>query len=118
MLTQRDEFDLSRAYKDAAAKVADLPNRLKDEFQQAEADDREPIEIRPMTEIPGRLVVYAIDQIKGEPSKELAEIMGVQRRSCAAHAKAKVILYSDQLKMVLDAAGLAPAKEGNAPVQG
>jgi hypothetical protein len=62
------------------------------------------------------LVVYAIDQIKGEPSKELSEIIGVQRRSCALHAKSKVILHSDQLKAILDAAGIVP-KEANAPVQ-
>ena len=114
-LTQRDEFDLQRAYRDAAAKVEALPGRLKDEFQQAEAEQRDPIPVQPHTEIPGRLVVYAIDQIKGEQTKELSEIMGVQRRSCALHSNSKVILLSDQLKAILDAAGLAP-KEPNAPV--
>lgn len=115
-LTPRDEFDLKRAYADAAQKVAALPDRLKDEFQQAEAESREPLPIQPHTEIPGRLVVYAIDQIKGEPSKELSEIIGVQRRSCALHAKSNVILCSDQLKMILDAAGLGKS-DLNAPVQ-
>lgn len=105
-LTPRDEFDLQRAYKDASEKVAALPNRLRDEYQQAEADNREPFDIEPLTEIPGRLVVYAIDQIKGSVPSELTEIMGVQRRSCAQHAKAKVLLLSAQLKMILDAAGL------------
>ena len=114
-LTPRDVFDLAKAYKDAAEKVAALPDRLKDEFQQAEAEQREPVPVQPLTEIPGRLVVYAIDKIEGEQSKELSEIMGVQRRSCALHSNSKVILHSDQLKAILDAAGLAP-KETNAPV--
>lgn len=116
-LSPRDEFDLKRAYKDAAEKVAALPDRLKDEFQQAEAENREPLPIEPLTEIPGRLVVFAIDRISGEVPKELADVMGVQRKSCAAHAKSKVILLSDQLKMILDAAGLGE-KQANAPVHG
>ncbi len=105
-LTLKEEFELTRAYKDAAAKVAALPNRLKDEFQQAEAENREPFEIQPLTEIPGKLVVYAIDKIKGDVSPELAYIIGVQRRSCSTHFKSKVLLLSEQLKMILDAAGL------------
>jgi hypothetical protein len=116
-LNPRDEFDLKRAYKDAAEKVAALPDRLKDEFQQAEAENREPLPVEPMTEIPGRLVVYAIDRISGDVPNELSEIIGVQRRSCAQHAKSKVILLSVQLKMILDAAGLGE-KQANAPVHG
>lgn len=112
-LTPQDEFELKLAVKDAADKVAALPGRLKDEFQQAEAEQRDPVPVQPLTEIPGRLVVYAIDQIKGEVSEELAEVMGVQRRSCAQHAKSKVVLHSDQLKMIFDAAGIGKA---NAPV--
>jgi len=118
-LTPRDEFDLRRAYADCAAKVAALDGRIRDELKQAEAEDREPIPIQPLTEIPGRLVVYAIDQIGGDVPPELSEIIKVQRRSCALHAKSKVVLHSDQLKMILDAAGFAPKEQVNGPqVQG
>jgi len=114
-LTPKEEFELKRAYNDAAEKVAALPNRLKDEFQQAEAENREPFDVTPLTEIPAKLVVYAIDKISGDVAPELAYILGVQRKSCAQHVKAKVTLLSEQLKMILDAAGLGG---GNAKVQG
>ncbi len=106
-LTPKEEFELKRSYKDAAEKVAALPNRLKDEFQQADAERREPFDITPLTGIPPALVVYAIDKISGDVNPELSYIMGVQRRSCSMLIKEKeVFLLSSQLKMILDAAGV------------
>lgn len=105
-LTQRQQFDLARASKDAAAKCEALADRIKDEFQQADAENREPIPIEPLTEIRANLVLHAINQIKGDVSPELSSIIGDQRKSCGKLGTLKVLLLSEQLKMILDAAGI------------
>ena len=133
-LSPRDKFELARAYKDAATKLAGFDDRLKDELQQAEAEDREPLPIEPLTAIPGYLLVYAIDQVKGDPAPELREIMKAQRRAGSLHPNRSLKnpelnqnLPSHHLKMILDAAGFgpktepkpAPTEEDNGPqVQG
>ncbi len=109
MLDAKEEFQLQRAYRDAAEKVAAIPGRLKAEFALAEAEKREPFDILPLTEIPANLVVHAIENIKGEVPNELSEAIGVQRRSCRLHSGTNVLLLSVQLKAILDAAGLGKA---------
>jgi hypothetical protein len=122
--TETERRDVLRAYKDAADKAGELPARLKDEDQQAEADGREPLPIQPLTGSPAPLVLKAIATISGDVSNELADILGVQRRSCAKVGNARVYLLSEQLKLILEAAGLgepAPAvkaKSKHAEVQG
>lgn len=111
-LSDLEKLELQRAYKDASKKVAELPQRLKDEFQQAEAEEREPVQLQPLTSIRAVLLVKAMEGIEGDVPKDVAEILGGQRRACkrlAADKKCEVILHSDQLLLLLDAAGLGVA---------
>ena len=111
MLNQREQFEVRRAYKDASAKVEALPARLDAEFKLAEEEKREPFPIEPLTEIPANLVVAAIEQIKGDVPSELSSIMAGQRLACSKLGKLKVLLLSEQLKAILDAAGIVPKDE-------
>lgn len=108
-LTEAERRELQRAYKDAASKVAALPERIKDEEQQAEAEHREPLPIEPLTAISAPLVVKAIATITDNASNELADIIGVQRRTCAKVGKTQVYLLSEQVKLLLEAAGIRGA---------
>lgn len=116
MLSEQEKSDIARAYKDAADKAASLPARLKDEAQQAEAENREPYPVQPLTGVAANLVVKAIEEIKGDVSADLSEIIGVQRRSCGKLGKVKVYLLSEQLKDILDAAGFGPAPTPPPPI--
>jgi kynureninase len=109
-LTDAEKRELQRAYKDASAKLAALPDRIRDEDQQAEVDRRDPVTIEPLTEIKAPLVVKAIATINDNVSPELADIIGAQRRSCSVVGNVKVCLYSEQLKLILEAAGISDAQ--------
>lgn len=120
MLNERDKALLGSAYRDAAKKVADLPGRIKDEDQQAEAEKREPYPIQPLTAVSAELVVKAIEAIKDVP-QELGEIVRVQRQSCSKLGNATVYLLSEQLAPLLTAAGIgepATPTPTPAPVEG
>lgn len=119
-----DQLDLERAYKDASTKVAALPDRLRDEYQQADAEGRKPIPIQPLTPIRADLVIAILGNIQGDPPKDLEHVITAQKRSCALHGKNEVALSSEQLKALMDAAnvGQPSAKppeqkeEANAPL--
>lgn len=111
-LTDTERQQLQRAYKDAAAKVAALPARIKDEEQQSEADRREPLPIEPLTGVAAPLVVKAIADIKGTLGEEAAGVIASQQKACSAIGTARVYLRSDHLKTILEAAGFGT----NAPV--
>jgi hypothetical protein len=113
MLNDQDKFEIARAVKEAAIKCNAMPGRLKDEFQQAEAEGREPLPITPLTELRADLVIAAIEAIKEVPA-DIKEIVGVQRKACKDLGDAKVYLLSSQLLAILNAAGFG---ESNAPIQ-
>lgn len=104
MLTEKDKFDLRRAYKDAAAKTAQLAARMRDEYQQAEADNREPIIITPLTALPANLVVAACEAVKECPD-DLRPIVDSQKNACEQLENRIVYLLSEQMKAILEAAG-------------
>lgn len=120
MMTEQDQRELERAYKDAAAKVAALPARVLDEEQQAEADNRECVPIQPLTRVPAGALVRAIEQIADELPPDVAEIVSSQRRACSQIADwtgtQHVFLLSKHLKIILDAAGFGPKDKVDAPV--
>lgn len=103
-MTEKDKLDLQYIYRDAAAKCAALPARLKDEYQQAEVERREPFPIEPLATIPASLLVTAIDAIK-DPG-ELASIAGSQRAACATLGNRKVHVLAADVKTLLEASGL------------
>lgn len=113
MLSDQDKFEIARAYKEAAIKCNAMPGRLKDEFQQAETEGREPLQITPFTEMRANLVIAAIESIKDVPA-DIKDVVGSQRKACKDLGDAKVYLLSAQLLAILNAAGLG---EINAPVQ-
>lgn len=122
MLTDRERLEIERAYKDAAAKVASLPARLRDEEQQAEADKRECVPVQPLTRIAARHVVKATERINGDVPADVAEIVDSQKRACSQIADwpgtHHVFLLSEHLKLILDAAGFGPKDKVNAPLPG
>lgn len=113
-LNDTEQFTIKRAVREATKKVADMPGRIRDELQQAEAEKREPMPQESYTAIPANLVVAAVDSIKDMPP-DLAEICKGQRRACSELGERTVLLYSHQLLAILNAAGYG---EPNAPVQG
>ena len=116
-LTDPEKRELQRAYKDAAAKAAALPDRIKAEDELADLEHREPFPIQPLTEIRACLVVKAIEAIQGTPAPEVCDIIGVYRRSCGKAGNAKVLLLSEQLKLLLDTAGIGGDAKPDAQVQ-
>jgi hypothetical protein len=110
MLSDTDTRTLKRSHADAAAKVAALPNRIRDEEQQAEAENREPGIIEPLTGISAGLLLKAIEEIEDAPA-DLSEIIGVQRRACRDLGNRQVYLLSEQLLAILTAAGIGGVNE-------
>lgn len=111
-MTEVDKLDLERAYRDAQAKAAALPNRLRDEYEQAEAENREPFPVTPLTAIRADLVLHCCEAIKGKASKELAAIVAVQKNACTPHGSDVVYLLSEQVAALLSAAGVSvPTKK-------
>ena len=106
MLTDLEKLELGRVYKDAKVKTDSLPARLKDEYQQAEVENRQPYAVEPLTSIKASLLMKAIGEITTEPPKDCAEWIGVQRKACSKLGDAMVALRSEQLKAILDAAGV------------
>jgi hypothetical protein len=104
MFTDKEKFEITRAYRDASRKCGELKARQKDEFQQAEAENREPIEITPLTEIRANLLFAVIQSIKEVPT-EISEVVGVQRRASESLGESQLYLLSNQLLAILLAAG-------------
>ena len=105
-LSDLDSLFLSRALKDAKEKTDALRNRLKDEFQQADAENREPFPLTPLTGLRADLVLWACDAAAGKANADLAAVIGVQRRACESLGDAEVFLLSGQVFSLLTAAGV------------
>jgi hypothetical protein len=109
MLTDTDKRALAKVHADAAAKVAALPGRIRDEEQQAEAEHREPCLIQPLTGIPAGLLCRATEDLKADG--ELAEIIASQRRACRDLGNRTVHLVSEQVLAILTEAGVGGVNE-------
>lgn len=108
-MTEADKRELSRAYKDAAGKVAALVDRIRDEQQQADAERRDPATIQPLVEVSADAVLAAVNFVSGNVPPEAADVIGVYRRSMVRSAGSKVNVRADQLLLVLAAAGIQEA---------
>lgn len=105
-LSELDSLLLVRALKDSKAKVAALKDRLRDEFEQAEAEKREPFPLTPLTGIRADLVLWACDAAAPKAAGKLADVIGVQRKSCGPLGDAEVFLLAEDVLPLLTAAGV------------
>jgi hypothetical protein len=114
-MTETEKLLLLRVYRDAAAKVAELPDRFKDEDQQSEAEKRQPYPITPYTALTADVVVKICAAIPQPIPDDIKPIWTVQRNACKALGSEPVYLLSEQVLALLKAAGIG---ETNAQVQG
>lgn len=101
---------LLTARKRAEASVARLKEAEAKEAAAAEAEGREPNPVQPLTEAHADHILAALALISGNVPKETAEVVGVYRQSMVRSAGKKVVVRSDQLIAVLDAAGIGAAE--------
>lgn len=113
-LPELDKLLLARSLKHAKANAAMLKERLRDEFDQADAEKREPFPITPLTGIRADLVKWACDAGAAKADSRLSAVIGVQRNSCKSLGDVEVFLLSEDVVALLTAAGIV--EESNAQV--
>lgn len=105
---------LQKLAKDAADKVAALPDRIKAEEELAAEEERQPYEITPHTEVEPAVVAPILKQLNDVPA-DVAETVANMRRCCRLFPNQPFAMRSDQLLAVLGLAKVQPPKP--APVE-
>ena len=105
-LPELDKLLLARALKDAKSKSAALKNRLRDEFEQAEAESREPFPLTPLTSLRADLVLWVCEAAAAKATGKLATVIGIQRKACGTLGDTEVFLLAEDVLPLLEAAGV------------
>lgn len=109
MLKPEVKAALLAARKRAQASVARLPAAVAKEAEDSELAGYEPIAVQALTEVHADHITAAMAEIKDAADPVLAEVLGVFSVSMKRSAGRKVSIRSDELLLVLDAAGVKDA---------